>query len=359
MNSKIKKPKEKLVQTLCIHPSPVPCSIPLLERHELAQYDGNENKVSPAEYNPKYDQIKPRNPASLFSKSKYQRTEKLLGYENIGPGTYSIEGIAPSAFKKTIHITERFKEKKEKSPGPGDYEPNISLVKPNPPKCFVSNLDRTFNIAKNIVQENPIQKKKKTEEKVHPNAVFASGSERDCNKIMSFSPVGPGKYEVYDEKKEGFSFCEQPRFKIPENESPVGPGAYDPIDLIKSKSPVQFRTRRFQHQSDLFVHSTGEKLLPGPGDYDLTMVWPNKRKGIAFDLTSGRNLDKKHEHSPDPGQYHMEYNYSGGHRIGAQDRFKPGFGNYIQNNGSSEFVGPGSYRHKASMVKRTHNISWI
>lgn len=351
------KPNKKIVQTLCIHPSPVPCSIPLLERHELAVYDGDENRVSPAEYYPTFSQIKPRPPASLFSKSKKPRVlDKTPGYENIGPGSYAIEATGRSIISKNINYSERFSDQKHFTPGPGYYNPNISAIKPKQSKFFVSNLQRNFNLAKKVTQEYPV-KEKKTMERISPNAVFASSSQRDCNRVAPDSPVGPGYYEVLVNKKEGFSFREEPRFKNKE-ESPIGPGSYNPAEVSKKGSPISYKTNRFRELSDPYVHLIGDKITPGPGDYE-TSRHSNTHKGISFDLTSGRYSDRKRDHSPDPGQYYNNYNYAGGHKIGNQHRFKPGPGNYIQPSGSTEFVGPGTYKDKTSMIKRTHNITWI
>ena len=351
------QPKRKIVQTLCIHPSPVPVSIPLLERHELAIYDGHETKVSPAEYNPKFDQIKPRNPASLFSKSRIPKVyENYQGNENLGPGAYFLETTEASFVSRHLSMEKRFKEKTTHSPGPGSYDPNISISKPSPPRPFLSKLERSLNIAKNIVQDYP-QKKKKTIEKKIMNAVFASASKRDCNKIAASSPIGPGKYEISPIKKEGFKFNAEPRFKNKE-ESPVGPGTYDPQELPNRSSPVNLKSPRFRKLSDLYVHEIGQKSYPGPGDYEIQITGKKQYKGLAFETSSGR-IDRKYNLSPDPGQYHNDYQPSGGHKIGGELRFKPGIGSYIQGGSSNEFVGPGSYRQKVSLVKRTHNISWI
>lgn len=350
-----KKP-QKLVQTLCIHPSPVPASIPLLERHELAIYDGEQNKVSPAEYNPKYEKTKPRKPASLFSKSKIQRTfHKPQGSENLGPGCYNLDNPDNLPQVKSISLTERFKPNKSLSPGPGSYNPNILAVKPAA-GCFVSKVDRNFNLAKKIIQEYPV-KKRKVNEKIYPNAVFASGSMRDCNKIPASSPVGPGKYEYTPDKKEGFLFAQEPRFKVKED-SPVGPGSYDPPEMSKRSSPVNFKTARFKELSDLYVHSIGEKSIPGPGNYELRES-AYKYRGVSFDSYSSRGPNQKHEQSPDPGQYYTDSHQASGARMGAEQRFKPGPNSYIESKASGEFIGPGSYKTKNSLVKRTYNISWI
>lgn len=352
-----KKP-QKLVQTLCIHPSPVPASIPLLERHELAIYDGEQNKVSPAEYNPKYEKTKPRKPASLFSKSKIQRAfHRPQGSENLGPGCYNLENTENFPQVKTISLTERFKQTKSLSPGPGTYNPNISATK-GVTGCYVSKVDRNFNLAKKIIQEVPV-KRRKVNERVNPNAVFVSGSERDCNKIPASSPVGPGKYEWVSEKKkkDGFMFAQEPRFRNKED-SPVGPGSYDPTDMSKRSSPANFKTARFKELSDLYVHSIGEKNIPGPGNYEL-MDKNFKHRGVSFDSYASRQQIHKHEQSPDPGQYYTDSYQSSGVRIGVDQRFKPGPNSYIQSKASGEFVGPGSYKSKNTLVKRTFNISWI
>lgn len=352
------KPKQKIVQTLSIHPSPVPVSIPVLERHELAIYDGNDNKVSPAEYYPKIDQIKPRNPASLFSKSKIPRNfDKFSFNDNLGPGSYFVEGTGITANSRNLSMEERFKVRKNQSPGPGAYEPKLDFARPSPPKIFVSKLERSFNIAIKAVQENVKKKTRKRVEKVSPNAVFASGSLRECNKNHASSPIGPGKYDLASVKREGFKFSTQPRFQVKE-ESILGPGTYDPPELTHRNSPVHLKTQRFREQSDLFIHSTGNKPIPGPGDYEVNSSSTKKYKGLSFELNSGR-IEKKHDHSPDPGQYYSDLQHAGGHKIGGEDRFKSGNGSYLQNGSSSEFVGPGSYKQKTTLIKRTHNISWI
>ena len=355
------KKQQRLVQTLCIHPSPVPASIPLLERHELALYDGELNKVSPAEYNPKYDKTKPRKPASLFSKSKIQRTfHRPQGSENLGPGCYNLENTENFPQIKTIHLTERFKQTKSLSPGPAAYNPNIQATK-GVPGCFVSKVDRNFNMAKKIIQEVPVKKRKVANERISPNAVFASGSERDCNKIPASSPVGPGRYDLEvkekNKKQEGFLFAQEPRFRNKED-SPVGPGSYDPPDVSKRSSPANFKTARFKELSDLYVHSIGENHVPGPGNYEL-IENSYKYRGLSFDSYASRQQTHKHEQSPDPGQYHTDSHQTSGVRIGVDQRFKPGHNSYIQFRASGEFVGPGSYKPKNTLVKRTFNISWI
>lgn len=357
-NQAIEKAKQKIVQTLSIHPSPVPVSIPLLERHELAIYDGCETKVSPAEYYPKIDQIKPRNPASLFSKSKMQRAMgKHSISENIGPGSYFNEAQGEEKIARQLSLEVRFKEKKNNSPGPGSYNPNIDIAKPSPQKFIISKLERNFHIAKKIVQDVPMKKTKKSPERINPHAVFASNSLRDCNKFLAPSPVGPGKYELSPTRIEGYKFNAEPRFREKE-ETPVGPGTYDPPELPTRSSPVHLKTKRFKGLSDLYVHALGNTSLPGPGDYEVQGSSRKKYKGLSFELSCGRT-ERKRDHSPDPGQYYTDTEVSGGYKIPADNRFKPGVGSYLQNGSSSEFVGPGSYKHKVSMVKRTHNISWI
>lgn len=356
--AKAEKNQQKVVQTLCIHPSPVPASIPQLERHELAIYDGESQKVSPAEYEPRIENVKPRNPASLFSKSKMPRLpNRNPAFDNLGPGVYYTGQTEKTKHAKNLSQEERFKEEKRIQPGPGDYEPSIQITKPSIPGCYVSKLERKFNIAKQIVQEFPVRRRKANEKYV-PSAVFVSSSERDCNRVYETDPVGPGRYEDTPMKAEGYTFSSEPRFKGKE-ESPVGPGTYDPKSSSKRSSPVHFKSPRFKELSDLYVHSIGDKSVPGPGDYNLRPKWNVRNHGVSFELTSSRHFDRKKSHSPDPGQYHTDLQYNTGHRIGGDSRFKPGNGSYIQSIGSGEIVGPGSYKQKVSMVKRTHNISWI
>lgn len=346
---------QKVVQTLCIHPSPVPASIPLLERHELAIYDGSVNKVSPAEYNPKYDKVKPRKPASLFSKSKIQKGVHRFQGSDLGPGYYNTDTSENFNQFSVVSKTERFKDSKSLSPGPGSYNPDLKVVKPAA-GCYVSKLERKFDIAKEIIQERQ-EKVRKGFTKILPNAVFMSNSERDCNKIPASSPVGPGKYTYSPNKKEGFVFGQEARFKD-KDDIPVGPGSYDPQELPHRSSPVNLKTPRFKELRDPFVHSIGENKVPGPGKYE-TGEKVKHYRGVSFDLTSSRQLAPKYHQSPDPGQYHTEVHLSSGPRIGAEARFKSGVNSYIQAGANGEFVGPGSYKAKNSLVKRTYNISWI
>jgi hypothetical protein len=352
------KKDQKLVQTLCIHPSPVPASIPLLERHELAIYDGENNKVSPADYNPKYEKVKPRKPASLFSKSKIQKGfHRFQGSENLGPGCYHLENdVSNSLNFQVVSKTERFKDSKSLSPGPGSYNPNMAVVRPAP-GCFVSKLERKFDIAKKIIQERT-EKTRKINQKILPNAVFASHSQRDCNRVVSSSPLGPGRYNYSSNKKEGFQFPHEIRFKD-RSEDSVGPGSYDPPELPARHSPINLKSARFGDLSDLYVHSIGENKVPGPGNYEISEK-SRHYKGVSFDLSSTRKLGtNKHQQSPDPGQYYVEGQMNSGPRIGAEVRFKSGIGSYIQPGANGEFIGPGSYKEKNSFVKRTYNISWI
>ena len=358
------KAQQQIVHTLGLHPSPVPVSIPLLERHELAMYDGCQNRVSPAEYYPNIDQIKARKPAALFSKSKMQRaTGKQAFSESLGPGSYFIEVRGEGKVPRKLSLEDRFKEKKIKennSPGPGTYNPSIDASKPSPPRFFISKLERNFDMAQQIVQEVPVKKTKKSPERVNPHAVFASNSLRDCNKLLSSSPVGPGRYELSATKVEGHRFSTEPRFRSKE-ETPVGPGTYDPPELPTRSSPVHLKSKRFKELSGLYVHALGSPSLPGPGDYEVQgnhVGKGNNNKGSSFELSTGRT-ERKREHSPDPGQYYVDNEIAGGYKMAVDCRFKSGSGSYLQTGRSSEFVGPGSYRHKATMVKRTHNISWI
>ena len=349
------KQNQKLVQTLCIHPSPVPASIPLLERHELAIYDGKIDKVGPAEYSPKYEKVKPRKPASLFCKSKILKGFHRAQNSDLGPGCYDTEPVENSVQFSVVSKTDRFKDAKSLSPGPGSYNPNLSVVKPMQ-GLYVSKLDRKFEIAKNVIQERQ-EKTRKSQARVLPNAVFLSNSERDCNKIPASSPIGPGKYSYSPSRKEGFLFGQDSRFKE-KDDLPVGPGSYDPPELPHRSSPVNLRTPRFKDLSDPFVHSIGEKKVPGPGKYE-TGEKSKRYRGLSFDLTSSRQQGPKYHQSPDPGQYHTEGQLNSGPRIGAEARFKSGANSYIQTGASGEFVGPGSYKAKNSLVKRTYNISWI
>ena len=219
----------------------------------------------------------------------------------MGPGEYE----APEEKKKGVTIGERLREKApEDMPAPGQYESRSKIVEGPQFSMGEKREDRVERTVGPGHYEVPEEKKKgvtigeRRQDKA-PEDLPAPGAYEQKSKIVEgpqysiyekrpdkIEPtVGPGEYEAPQERSKGVTIGERLREKGPEDMP--APGQYEQRSKIQEGPQYSIYEKR-EHKIEQTV---------GPGEYEA----PQERaKGVTI---GERRAEKAPEEVPAPGQY--------------------------------------------------------
>ncbi|OMJ68979.1 hypothetical protein SteCoe_33427 [Stentor coeruleus] len=210
-----------------------------------------------------------------------------------GPGTYEVPNRAIEGPQFTMKGKEQ-KISKDKMPGPGHYNQDISIKDKSP----AYSIGTSPKIGNGKVSENPGPGSYDTRGKeIGPKWGF--GSQKRGEELKIAVP-GPGAYESPGFlSKGGFSLTGRKKDKNPENFP--GPGSYE-SSRPRAKSP-SWSMGKQSRSTKLFA------LSPGPGAYSLQN--PNSHIISPVIGTSQRQFLNNTQKTPGPGAYDSKFAVGG------------------------------------------------
>ncbi|CAD8141433.1 unnamed protein product [Paramecium pentaurelia] len=230
-------------------------------------------------------------PNSSFS-GAFSIAKKIEVYgiqnNNPGPNYYNLTSPQEGGFKFSKSVRKQLYEP-QPIPEPGAYDPNLSIIQPNP-----------------------------------PNIKFSKAQEQEKPPL----DIGPGTYNWTDQKKSP-AFTFQNKFENPTNDllNTPGPGHYD----VKESHSLQPINKGFTTSNRVNVLLSNG---PGPGSYNLESL--KAKNSIKFPKQQ-RNIDKT-EQTPGPGAFLTILPNKQG----------ISFGKKLQTQSEKQFVpGPGTYQLKS------------
>ncbi|CAD8144285.1 unnamed protein product [Paramecium octaurelia] len=231
---------------------------------------------------------------------------QALGTQNNTPGPdhYNLTTPQSSGFKFSKSVRKQLYEPKP-IPEPGAYDPNLSIIQPNPPNIKFSKAQEQEKLPLDIGPGTYNW----SDQKKSPAFTFQNKFENPGNDVLN--TPGPGHYDI----KESHSlqpinkgFTTSTRLNMLLSNGP-GPGSYN-LETLKVQTSMKFPKQQ----------RTIDKLdpTPGPGAF-LTVV--QSKQGISF----GKKLQAQSEKQfvPGPGTYQLKSfaeQISKGTKIGTSNR---------------------------------------
>ena len=326
----------------------------------------NQNKTpGPGEYNANYlnSQTYPEN---TLSKDSNREIFKITDNPSPADYYYKVTDIENNTYKQYTFSKGSRTSKTDKSPGPGDYDTSIEIIKPANTKVAIKKSNKSFYLTDNL-SDNPGPGNYQNEHaSTTPNRYTFS----TVSKFLNYKHNTPG-VGTYNIEQRGTSpkskFSKQLRDTSAhfENYNLVpGPGNYDestkskiyhsrvsitPQRELQSKDKIMFPSCTL-YNPKIITNSKGHQFgkerkelvlvgnreTPGPGIYGMTLS-PSKYAGVSL---RGKPNKQESNGYPGPGSYLLNQSYSSSN-IGkfSKDQRTIDFAIFS----SKEVPGPGKY----------------
>lgn len=325
---------------------------------------------APGDYEPKIDAVKPSAIKINFSREK--RSGDPNRSYNVGPGDYEIKDVkittggfmsfvkkglnsdvnpapGPGAYDVNLSslnskrnvapfLLSRYQgpQLDKKTPGPGEYTPNIHVVKTRSTSCKFTKSMRVEVLKTETPGVGAYELNDSFTKKNSPGWKFTTFEA--FSGVQKTDSPGPGAYEnksIIGQDKPHYSF--RRRVSLPKPCDTPAPGKYDPKFGFVSVKANQTLASIFG--KNIRFAKTQAENVPGPGIYESNV--PKSNISVVFGKAKKDKSDADKAKIPGPGNYEIKGEFE------LSVKLKKGFSIRLRNRSAHQSCmtpGPGTYK---------------